>query len=166
MFRSSYSIARRSIDHCGHLLFPAAIFGKQYPKEDCPVIHIGSDEVQIDNPETFISRTVPAPARWPPPQAWEAPGRSTPLPARYYQSEGLDPGAKKGQTHYGELKERPLTTLNIDCKQMGLGGGGSWGAHPMAKYKLPYQPYSYAFWLLPANDTNSPDKALRKMGFQ
>ncbi|MCB9050551.1 MAG: family 20 glycosylhydrolase [Lewinellaceae bacterium] len=30
----------------------------EIPKSDCPIIHIGSDEVRIDNPEEFISRMV------------------------------------------------------------------------------------------------------------
>ena len=33
-------------------------FFAEIPTEDCPIIHIGSDEVRIDNPEEFISRMV------------------------------------------------------------------------------------------------------------
>ena len=88
------------------------------------------------------------------------------MSAWHYRAEDLDPGLKKGQTHHGELKERQLTTLNIDWKQMGLGGDDSWGAHPMAKYKLPYQPYAYSFWLLPVKGTGGLGEALRKMGYE
>ncbi|MCB9049814.1 MAG: beta-N-acetylhexosaminidase [Lewinellaceae bacterium] len=35
-------------------------FFSEIPKPDCPVIHLGSDEVRIDNPEEFISRMVGA----------------------------------------------------------------------------------------------------------
>lgn len=88
------------------------------------------------------------------------------MSAWHYKAEDLDPGQEKGQTHHGELKERQLTTLNIDWKQMGLGGDNSWGAHPMAKYKLPYQPYSYSFWLRPVKNAGSLEAELRAMGYE
>ncbi|MCB9302878.1 MAG: family 20 glycosylhydrolase [Lewinellaceae bacterium] len=33
-------------------------FFSEIPQEDCPIVHIGSDEVHIDNPEEFIARMV------------------------------------------------------------------------------------------------------------
>lgn len=33
-------------------------FFTEIPKKDCPIIHIGSDEVRIDNPDIFITRMV------------------------------------------------------------------------------------------------------------
>ena len=33
-------------------------FFQEIPKTDCPIIHIGSDEVRIPNPDEFISKMV------------------------------------------------------------------------------------------------------------
>ena len=87
------------------------------------------------------------------------------MSAWHFKMEDLDPGESKAQTHHGELKERALTTLNIDFRQMGLGGDNSWGAHPMSKYKLPYQPYSYSFWLRPIEQVKNLDMILKEMGY-
>jgi beta-galactosidase len=39
--------------------------------------------------------------------------------------------------------------VNIDYKQMGVGGIDSWWAWPLAQYRLPYQNYSYRFKITP-----------------
>jgi beta-galactosidase len=87
------------------------------------------------------------------------------MSAWHYDIEDLDPG-EKGQTHHGELNEKDHTTLNIDLKQMGVGGDNSWGAQPMDKYQLPYQPYAYGFWIHPVTEKDSLDEALKKIGYQ
>jgi len=48
---------------------------------------------------------------------------------------------------------RDLVTVNIDLKQMGVGGDTSWGwrAMPHPEYTLPAQKYSYEFYLRPFN---------------
>ena len=51
-----------------------------------------------------------------------------------------------------QIARRPEVYLNLDFKQMGVGGIDSWSraAHPMAPYRLPSnQPYSYSFRLRP-----------------
>ncbi len=88
------------------------------------------------------------------------------MSAWHYRAEDLSPGETKGQTHHGELKERNLTTLNIDWKQMGVGGDNSWGAHPMSKYKLLYQPYSYSFWLRPVKSEKELETALNTVWYE
>jgi beta-galactosidase len=40
-------------------------------------------------------------------------------------------------------------TVNLDYKQMGVGGDNSWGARTHPEYTLPAQPYSYRFRLMP-----------------
>jgi beta-galactosidase len=51
--------------------------------------------------------------------------------------------------HPNELPLRDNITVNIDYKQMGVGGTNSWGTWPLPKYMLPPQQYSYKFVLRP-----------------
>jgi len=48
-----------------------------------------------------------------------------------------------------EVPMRNLTTLNIDHKQMGVGGDTSWGRLVHAQYTIPAQNYRYGFTLIP-----------------
>lgn len=49
--------------------------------------------------------------------------------------------------HINELPRRNNITINIDYKQMGVGGDNSWGARTHREYTLPAKPYSYKFVL-------------------
>ncbi|MDO5980200.1 glycoside hydrolase family 2 TIM barrel-domain containing protein [Flavivirga spongiicola] len=49
--------------------------------------------------------------------------------------------------HPYEIPSRNTTTLNIDYKQMGVGGDNSWGAKAHEKYMLNDKTYSYSFRL-------------------
>lgn len=51
--------------------------------------------------------------------------------------------------HTFELNNRNFVTLNIDYKQMGVGGDNSWGARPHPEYTLPAKPYTYSFRITP-----------------
>jgi beta-galactosidase len=51
--------------------------------------------------------------------------------------------------HINELPRRDFVTLNLDWRQMGVGGDDSWGALPHDEYRLPAKPYSYRFRLKP-----------------
>ncbi len=51
--------------------------------------------------------------------------------------------------HIHELPRRDFITLNLDYRQMGVGGDDSWGARPHPEYMLPAQPYTYRFRLRP-----------------
>jgi hypothetical protein len=51
--------------------------------------------------------------------------------------------------HMHELPRRDFITLNLDYRQMGVGGDDSWGARPHPEYTLPAKPYSYRFRLKP-----------------
>jgi beta-galactosidase len=52
--------------------------------------------------------------------------------------------------HTNELKDAGFITLNIDLRQMGVGGNTSWpnDAAPIEKYQIKARPYHYSFWLL------------------
>ena len=70
--------------------------------------------------------------------------------ALHFLNEDLDDGLKKDQRHAAELKERDLTSLKIDYKQMGVGGIDSWQAWPMEKYLLRDKSYQYQFTITPS----------------
>ncbi len=55
----------------------------------------------------------------------------------------------EGAEHTFELNHRNFVTLNIDFKQMGVGGDNSWGARPHPEYTLPAKPYTYSFRITP-----------------
>lgn len=69
--------------------------------------------------------------------------------ALHYLTEDLDDSLEKDQRHASEIKERDLTSLKIDYKQMGLGSINSWGAWPMEKYLLKAKTYQYQFKITP-----------------
>ncbi|MEA3224605.1 MAG: beta-galactosidase small subunit, partial [Planctomycetota bacterium] len=52
-------------------------------------------------------------------------------------------------THIHELPRRNTITVNLDYKQMGVGGDDSWGARTHPEYTLPAKPYKYGFRLTP-----------------
>ncbi|MCX6803235.1 MAG: hypothetical protein NTY48_01545, partial [Candidatus Diapherotrites archaeon] len=69
--------------------------------------------------------------------------------ALHYTTDDLDDGDRKDQQHSGELRERKLTTLNIDLQQMGLGCIDSWGSWPLKEYQMEYKDYEFRFVITP-----------------
>ncbi|WP_308991308.1 glycoside hydrolase family 2 TIM barrel-domain containing protein [Mariniflexile litorale] len=53
--------------------------------------------------------------------------------------------------HTVDVQTRDLTSLNIDYKQMGVGGDTSWGAQTHDAYKLLDEKYEYSFLIVPNN---------------
>jgi beta-galactosidase len=51
--------------------------------------------------------------------------------------------------HIHELPRRETITVNLDYKQMGVGGDDSWGARTHPEYTLPARAYRYSFRLMP-----------------
>jgi len=51
--------------------------------------------------------------------------------------------------HIHDLARRNTITVNLDYKQMGVGGDDSWGARTHPEYTLPPKRYSYRFLLRP-----------------
>ncbi len=66
------------------------------------------------------------------------------ISAHHFTTEDLEEA-----THTYELKQRDDITLNLDYKQMGVGGDDSWGARPHPEYTLPAKSYSYKLRLRP-----------------
>lgn len=87
--------------------------------------------------------------------------------ALHYLNEDFDPGLKKAQRHPFDLTQRDLVTLNLDYKQMGVGGDTSWGnrARPHQQYRLPVKEYKYSFRLRPFTPKDGKPLELAKMVF-
>jgi beta-galactosidase len=54
-------------------------------------------------------------------------------------------GIKPVNRHTVDVRERDLTSINIDYRQMGVGGDDSWGALTHPEYRLTEKGYSYSF---------------------
>jgi beta-galactosidase len=57
--------------------------------------------------------------------------------------------AKSANTHSINVKPRDFVNLNIDLKQMGVGGDDSWGAQTHKQYRLLNDNYEYSFRIRP-----------------
>lgn len=82
--------------------------------------------------------------------------------AHHFLYEDFDSGDKKRQRHASDLKTRELVNLNLDYKQMGVGGDTSWGARPHQQYRLPAQEYTYSFKLRPFSSKQHDPMELSK----
>jgi beta-galactosidase len=72
------------------------------------------------------------------------------ISANHFDLNDLDAGENKHNTHWNELRPRNHTTVNIDYRQMGVGGIDSWYSEPLEKYRLPAnQNYSVEFLVRP-----------------
>lgn len=59
------------------------------------------------------------------------------------------PGRQAPNKHGNEIKPGQLVSLNIDYKQMGVGGDNTWGARTHPQYTLPAVVYTYEFIFKP-----------------
>ena len=70
--------------------------------------------------------------------------------ALHHPAEEMDQAA-----HHHQMPTHGETWLNVDWKQMGLGGDDSWGALPLPQYRMPAAPMKYRFRLRPLSTTDS-----------
>lgn len=77
--------------------------------------------------------------------------------ALHYRTEDLE-----GPKHPYQIPYRDFITLNLDLKQMGVGGDDSWGALPHEPYRLMPKPYGYRFCLVPFSQAKSDAKKLAR----
>lgn len=73
-------------------------------------------------------------------------------------------GEKVVNRHINDVKPRDLTSVNIDYKQMGVGGDDSWGARTHDEYRLTAKEYKYAFRMKPVVSGEKPEQ-LAKLKF-
>jgi beta-galactosidase len=85
--------------------------------------------------------------------------------AHHFTMEDFDPGVRKRQRHTIDVRKRPLVRLNLDYKQMGVGGDTSWGARTHPEYTLPAKEYSYSFRLRPFSQRDGTPMELSKQKF-
>lgn len=69
--------------------------------------------------------------------------------ALHYSIEDLDQLTRENYKHLNDLKPREEVFVNIDYKQMGVGGDNSWGARPHDQYQLFPQAYTFKFRIRP-----------------
>jgi beta-galactosidase len=60
--------------------------------------------------------------------------------------------------HTTDVKPRDLTSVNIDYKQMGVGGDDSWGARTHPEYRLTERKYNYSFLIRPLYSGDAPEQ--------
>ena len=65
-------------------------------------------------------------------------------------------GEKVVNRHTTDVKPRNLTSVNIDFKQMGVGGDNSWGARTHPEYRLSEKEYSYSFRIKAISGKDKP----------
>jgi beta-galactosidase len=66
------------------------------------------------------------------------------------------PGIEVVNRHTTDIKPRDLTSVNIDFKQMGVGGDNSWGALTHEEYRLTKKVYSYSFRMSAISSGDKP----------
>ena len=74
------------------------------------------------------------------------------------QSEGV-PVVNR---HTTDVKPRDLTSVNIDYKQMGVGGDNSWGARTHDEYRLTDKEYSYSFRMKAIKTEDKPTQLAKQ----
>ncbi|QKJ28530.1 DUF4981 domain-containing protein [Mucilaginibacter mali] len=67
--------------------------------------------------------------------------------------------------HTNKLKDAGFVTLNIDLKQMGVGGNDSWSdvAAPLEQYRIPAGNYHYSYYLVPCKAGDDSSALARKV---
>jgi beta-galactosidase len=70
--------------------------------------------------------------------------------ALHYSAEDLTSQDNAGPTHLYEVQRRDDVYLNLDWRQMGVGGDNSWGARTHPEFQIPgNQKCAYRFCLRP-----------------
>jgi len=71
----------------------------------------------------------------------------SPLRSNGKYAEGVRPADV--QRHTYDVPSRHLTSVDVDFKQMGVGGDNSWGATTHEQYRLTDKSYEYGFVIRP-----------------
>ena len=68
--------------------------------------------------------------------------------------------------HPFDIPKSKTITVNLDYRQMGVGGDDAWGAKPHPQYTLPAKPYTYRFRLTPIAGKDVSLVELSKRSFE
>ncbi len=71
-------------------------------------------------------------------------------------------GVTAVRRHTTDVKPRDLTSVNIDHKQMGVGGDNSWGAWTHPEYRLTERAYAYTFRITLLGPGDNPTDVARQ----
>ncbi len=82
-----------------------------------------------------------------------------------FANEDFDEGPEKTGRHTTDVRPRDQVTVNLDYRQMGVGGDTSWGARTHPEYTLPAREYSYRFRLRPFSRTDGDPRNVAKEKF-
>lgn len=85
--------------------------------------------------------------------------------AMFFADEDLDEGDSKTYRHTFDLEPRDYVTLDLDHRQMGLGGDTSWGAVILPHYRISPRSYEYRVRLLPFGPSYGSPMILSKQRF-
>lgn len=85
------------------------------------------------------------------------------LNAQHYLREDfeskIESGDKKNR-HTIDVVPRDLVAVNVDFRQLGVGGDNSWGARPHPQYRLSKQGYVHNFKILPYSREQNLDELI------
>ena len=88
------------------------------------------------------------------------------LQVDFESMERTDGRQRRGEAvvrrHVNDVKPRDLTSVNIDFKQMGVGGDDSWGAWVHDEYRLREKEYNYSFRIRAIAPDDDVKKLVRK----
>ncbi len=82
-----------------------------------------------------------------------------------FLNSDFDAGDEKRQRHTTDVTPRDLVTLNLDYRQMGVGGDTSWGARTHPEYTLPAVSYSFRIRLRPFSSADADVRTLSRERF-
>jgi beta-galactosidase len=83
---------------------------------------------------------------------------ATQMPVEVY-----DGARDASQKHTTDMRPRDFVVLNLDWRQMGVGGDTSWGAPIHPEYTLPAQLYTYGFRLRPFSMKDAPPAEIYRL---
>lgn len=61
--------------------------------------------------------------------------------------------------HGGSIEKKDMVWLNIDNRQMGVGGDNTWGAQTHPEYTITPVAREYSFWMIPVDGETDSDFA-------
>ena len=84
--------------------------------------------------------------------------------ALHYTSEDLTTDGRQGPSHTYEIRHHDEVYLNLDYRQMGVGGDNSWGARPHPEFLLPgNEKYAYSFAIRPYDSSMGQVQKVARM---